>query len=206
MGDNREDIRLSVLKVLEDAPHIMLEPLGQRRNILSRKERDQVHRLGRITPEQLNGLFSLEDSGDLVTREQDGHLASRGPKPVNKLPLGMRVRSIHFIQNKTHRHLVSSKEGRNTACVLAGLGQGLDVCKTAQLAGCVQFKKVEPTRLGSCEDKGSLPDTRRAVKKQALRVRWSLEIGLETGLDLCVSGDVLKDLGASGFAPHALSS
>jgi hypothetical protein len=206
MGDNRKDIRLSVLKVLEDAPHIMLEPLGQRRDILSRKERDQVHRLGRITPQQLNALFSLEDSGDLVAREQDGHLASRGPKPVDKLPLGMRVRSIHFIQNKTHRHLVSSKEGRNTACVLAGLGQGLDVRKAAQLARCVQFEQVKPTGLGGCENQCGLPDSGWAMKKQALGVRRRLEIGLETGLDLCMSGDVLKDLRAPGFAPHTLSS
>ncbi len=206
MGNHRKAVGLPVLQVLKNATNVVLETLGQSRDILPREERHQVHRFGRITAKQFDGLFSLEDARDFVAREQNWHPPSRRCKPLDEFPLRMGVGSVHFIQNKTHRHLVTSKEGRNTACVLARLGQGLDVRKAAQLARCVQFEQVKPTGLGGCENQCGLPDSGWAMKKQALGVRRRLEIGLETGLDLCMSGDVLKDLRAPGFAPHTLSS
>jgi hypothetical protein len=206
VGDNGKCIRLSILKILKDAPDVVFEPFGQCRNILPREQRYQICRLWRITTEEFNCLFSLKHSRYLVTGQEDGHFSALGSKPLNQFPLRVRVSTIYFIQNKTHRHLVSSKEGRNTACVLAGLGETFNVRKTTELARCVQFEKVEPTGLCGCENQSGFSDTGWTVKKQALGVRGRLEIRLESGLDLGVSGDVLKDLGASGFAPHALSS
>jgi hypothetical protein len=165
VGDNGKCIRLSILKILKDAPDVVFEPFGQCRNILPREQRYQICRLWRITTEEFNCLFSLKHSRHLVTGQEDGHFSALGSKPLNQFPLRVRVSTIYFIQNKTHRHLVSSKEGRNTACVLAGLGQRLDVRKAAKLTRCVQFEQVKPTRLGGCKNQGGFPNTGRTVKK-----------------------------------------
>lgn len=99
MRATREDSRLPVLHGLKHTPDIMMEPLCESRCILPREERLQIGWFGWIATDDLNGVFPLEDTGNLVAREDHWNLASSGRQPLHQLPLGVRVRSIHFIQD-----------------------------------------------------------------------------------------------------------
>ena len=181
----------------------MAESFRKACRVSPREESRKVCRLRRVTPQQLDGVLSLEDTWHLVTGEQHGDLAGRCRQPLHKLALGVRVGSVHFIQHQTHRHLVSSKEGRNTACILTRLGQRLNIRKTTEGSRGIQLKCLESTGPRGRKRKRCLPNSRRAMEKEGLGVRRTLEIGAQTCLDLRMSDNAIKELRAFCFTPHS---
>jgi len=85
------------LKELEHPPNIVLELLGQGLDIVAWEEGDEIGRLGRITPDEVNGVPPLEDAGHFIAGHQNRNPSLRTRHPLRKLPLGMRVGSIYFI-------------------------------------------------------------------------------------------------------------
>jgi len=145
MRTGREDVGFAVLHGLKHPSHVMIEPFGQSCRISIREQSCEIRWLRRVASKELDLLLVLEHSRNLVACEQHRDLAGSRGEPFHQLPLGMRVRPIYFIQYQTHRHLVSSKEGRNTACILARLCQGLYIRKATKRSGCVQLQGLEPT-------------------------------------------------------------
>ena len=75
----------------------MLELLGQGLDIVPWEEGNQIGRLGRVTPDELKGVASLEDAGHFIAGHQNRDLPLRTRHPLRELPLGVRVGSIYFI-------------------------------------------------------------------------------------------------------------
>jgi hypothetical protein len=92
-----QDIGLPVLKELKHPPNVVLELLGQRVNIVIRKERDQVGGLGRVTPHELNRVSPFEDARHFIAGHENGDLSLRTCDPLGEFPLGVGVRAIYFI-------------------------------------------------------------------------------------------------------------
>ena len=200
---NRKDVGLAILHGLKHPSHVMTEALCQGGRILPREQSTEIRGLRRIAPKQFDGVLPFEHTGHLVAREEDRDLARSRGQPLHELPLGMRIRPVHLIQYQTHRHLVSSKEGRNTACILTRLCQRVNVCETAKGPGRIELECLEATRPGGCKRERGLPNPRGSMEKDRMSIRRALEIRTETGLDLCMPRDAIKELGALCFTPHS---
>jgi hypothetical protein len=75
----------------------VLELLGQGVDVMVGEQRDQVGGLGRVTPDELNGVSSLEDAGHFIARHENRNAPLGARHPLGQLPLGMGIGSIHFI-------------------------------------------------------------------------------------------------------------
>jgi hypothetical protein len=106
------------LQILQDATNIVLEPLGQFGDVLVRKQRHKIPGLGRITPQDFDGLLSLEDAGYLVARQEHRNPTTVSRHPFNQLLLCMGVRPIHFIEKQAERLGIVAHQGRNATSVL----------------------------------------------------------------------------------------
>jgi hypothetical protein len=119
------------LKKLQNAADIVLEPFRKCSDIMFGKQWLEIGWTRRKTPNNLDVLFSLEHSWNLVAGQKHREFPIRRCNPFRKFALGMWIGPINFIQNQTHGHFVSSKEGRNTSCMPTGLRELLDVRKAA---------------------------------------------------------------------------
>jgi hypothetical protein len=97
MRAGRKCIRLPILHGLKHTTNIMTESLCESSCILPGEESREIRWLRRITPDDLNGLLALKDSGDLIAGQENRDLARSGGQPFHELPLGMWVRSVDFI-------------------------------------------------------------------------------------------------------------
>jgi hypothetical protein len=77
-------------------------------DVVSWKERSDVCGLWRITANKLNGVFPLEDAGNLIAGHQNRNPTRRTAHPLGELSLGMGVRAVDFIENQTQGSHVAS--------------------------------------------------------------------------------------------------
>jgi hypothetical protein len=75
----------------------VLELLGQGLDIVTGEEGDEIGGLGRVTPDEVNRLPSLEDAGHFIAGHQNRDLPLGTRHPLGQLPLGMGVGAVHFI-------------------------------------------------------------------------------------------------------------
>jgi hypothetical protein len=86
----------------------VLELFRKRLDIVSREQSRDVCGLRRITANKLNGVFPLEDAGNLIAGHQNRNPTRRTAHPLGELSLGMGVGAVHFIQNQTQGSHVAS--------------------------------------------------------------------------------------------------
>jgi len=201
-----QSIRLAILEELQDASDIVLVDLGKLGDILVGEEFLQVCGLGRVAPQDVKDRACLEDAGDLVAGEEHRDLSLGRLNPLRQFALGVGIGSIHFIQDQTQRLGIVAQERRDASRVLTGLHKGLHIRKTADGLTCVEFQDFELTGSRGSQSQRGFADARRSVQKHDLGIRRRLKVRSQAILHLRVSDDLLQHFGASGFAPHGLSS
>lgn len=103
----------------------------------------------------------------------------------------MGIRTIDFIETQAQGRRISTEEGGDTPCMLAGLGQCLDIRETSQGLRCVEFQRLKSTRSRCRKHQGRLPNSWRTVKKDHRRMWACLQIGSELSFDICMPDDLV---------------
>ena len=165
----------------------MLEPFGQLLNVFPREQFLKVCWFRRVTAQDFYFLPSFQHPWNFIACHNYRHFAGRTSNPFRNFTLGMRVGSINLIQYQTQRHLVSSKEGRNTSGMLTGLRQSLNIGKTAHGLRCINFQDFESTGPRSSQSDGCLSNPWRAMQQNGVRKRRRSKVGLESRLDIHMS-------------------
>jgi hypothetical protein len=175
-------------------------------DILIRKEGKEVRRLWRIAPHKFDRVSPLEDARDLIARHQNRELPLRAFHPLRELPLRMRIGSIDFIQDQTQMSRISSKEGCDTSRMGTGFRKGLNVGKTAKRLRGIEFECFKVTCPCARKCNRRLPDARRTMEQEHLRIGRTPKILSDTSLHVAVSNNPVEAVRAACFAPHALAS
>lgn len=185
---------------------IVFEGASERLNILGWKEGAKIRRLRWVAPEKDDPGGGFKDARDLIAGHHQRDRSRGARHPLEQLALGMRVRSIHFIETQTERRRVPSEQSCNASGMLTGLCQGLNIRETSEGLRCVELQRLKPTRSRGREHERGLPNPGRAMEEENVGVRRALEIRSETLLDLDMSKHRLQAFRAAGFTPHTQSS
>ena len=180
----------------------MLESFGKCVHILRRKQRLQIDRLWRVTPQQLNAWFLLECTRDFIARENDWNSSVRSNHPVCQFSLGMRVRSINFIQHQTQGHRIVAQQGCNTSRVLTRLNEMVNIGKTSHGLTGIDFQCFKPTGSGCRESQRCFSDPRRTIQDTDRGIRLVREILLQPRFYLSVSDNSIEINRTTSFTPH----
>ena len=172
---------------MQHTTDIVLEGARQGLHILGWEQSSEIRRFWGVAPKQGNPGRRFEEPGDLVAGHEDGDRPSRTGHPFEEFPLGMRVRSVDFVQTKTERGRIPAEQRRNAAGMLAGLGQSLDIRETSEGLRCVEFQRLKSTRSRGREHERRLPNPGRAMEKQDTGIGRGLEVRPDPLLDIGMS-------------------
>ena len=156
-----------------------------------------------ITSQNFDVGFDKQNR-QFIARTNHRNRAGTFGQPLGQLPLGMGIRTIHFIQNQAHGFVIASQQRRHAHSTATAVFEGFDILLRTHRKTRINLRDFLAFGTGSCQGQRGLANAGGSHKHNRRSLGRLAKIGTQPLFDIGMSDDFIQTGRSPSLGPHCV--